>query len=109
MEKAVRSKDEIKGFLKAMYGGRTENGELGLDVKKGVALDKLSRLQRSRLLSEEVSLFACSSYLIALYTPANIDTRNSTTTETNSPEMGSTAHVCFHPFLRQTDQLIEMK
>ena len=67
VEKIVRTKDEIKGFLKAMYGGRTEIGELGLDVKKGVALDKLSRLQRTRLLSEEVSLLACSIYLIDLF------------------------------------------
>lgn len=55
MEKAIRSKDEIRQFLLALYGGRTEAGEFGFDAHKGVLLDKIGQLKPSRLLSEEVS------------------------------------------------------
>lgn len=55
VEKVVRSKDEIRQFLLALYGGRTEAGESGFDAYKGVLLDKLGELKLSRLLSEEVS------------------------------------------------------
>jgi hypothetical protein len=56
LEKVIRSKGEIKQFLSALYGGRTEKGEFGFDAEKGVLLDKVSGLKPSRLLSEEVSL-----------------------------------------------------
>jgi hypothetical protein len=55
LEKVIRSKSEIKQFLSALYGGRTEKGEIGCDVEKGVLLDKIPALKPSRLLSEEVS------------------------------------------------------
>lgn len=55
VEQTVRSKDEIKGFLSAMYGGRTEKGEFGFDARHGVFLDKVRELRPSRLLSGEVS------------------------------------------------------
>lgn len=55
VEKAVRSKTEIRQFLTALYGGKTEKGEFGFDVKKGILIDKLPGLRPSRLLSEEVS------------------------------------------------------
>ncbi|KAF3384994.1 Bifunctional epoxide hydrolase 2 [Penicillium rolfsii] len=53
LEKEIRSKSDIKQFLSALYGGRTEKGEVGCDVNKGVLLDKLPALKPSRLLSEE--------------------------------------------------------
>ncbi|KAJ5405027.1 hypothetical protein N7465_006311 [Penicillium sp. CMV-2018d] len=53
VEKATRSKDEIRQFLLALYGGRTEAGEFGFDAHKGVLLDKIGQLKPSRLLSEE--------------------------------------------------------
>ncbi|OQD62143.1 hypothetical protein PENPOL_c013G06736 [Penicillium polonicum] len=53
VEKAIRSKDEIRQFLLALYGGRTEAGEFGFDAHKGVLLDKIGQLKPSRLLSEE--------------------------------------------------------
>lgn len=60
LEKVIRSKSEIKQFLSALYGGRTAEGEIGIDAEKGVFLDKLPRLKPSRLLSEEVrSLLGC--------------------------------------------------
>ena len=56
LEKVLRSKDEIKQFLCALYGGRTEDGQGGFDAEKGVLLDRVPKLKRSRLLSEEVSV-----------------------------------------------------
>ncbi|OQE22697.1 hypothetical protein PENFLA_c012G06001 [Penicillium flavigenum] len=53
VEKVIRSKDEIRQFLLALYGGRTEAGEFGFDANKGVLLDKIGQLKPSRLLSEE--------------------------------------------------------
>lgn len=53
LEKVIRSKDEIKQFLSALYGGRTPQGEFGFDAEQGVLLDRVPRLKRSRLLSEE--------------------------------------------------------
>ncbi|KGO67720.1 hypothetical protein PITC_000580 [Penicillium italicum] len=53
LEKVIRSKDDIRQFLLALYGGRTEAGELGIDTTKGVLLDKFGGLKLSRLLSEE--------------------------------------------------------
>jgi pimeloyl-ACP methyl ester carboxylesterase len=55
VEKVIRSKEEIRQFLLALYGGRTEAGEFGFDANKGVLLDKIGQLKPSRLLSEEVS------------------------------------------------------
>lgn len=54
LEKVIRSKAEIRQFLLALYGGRTEAGESGFDANKGVLVDKLGGLKLSRLLSEEV-------------------------------------------------------
>lgn len=53
LEKVIRSKEEIKQLLSALYGGRTPQGEVGFDAEEGVLLDRVPRLKRSRLLSEE--------------------------------------------------------
>ena len=55
VERAIRSKDEIRQFLIAIYGGRTQAGEVAFDANKGVLLDKIGHLKPSKLLSEEVS------------------------------------------------------
>lgn len=60
LEKVFRSKADIRQFLRALYGGRTEKGEFGFVAEKGILLDKVMQLKSSRLLSEEVSLyFSC--------------------------------------------------
>ena len=51
----LRSKEEMKLFLSTLYGGRTPDGEIAFDVHDGVLVDKMARVQPSRLLSEEVS------------------------------------------------------
>ncbi|PGH23755.1 hypothetical protein AJ80_02185 [Polytolypa hystricis UAMH7299] len=53
LEKLIQSDKDIEQFLLALYGGRTGAGEDSFDVLKGVLLDKLGDLKRSRLLSEE--------------------------------------------------------
>ncbi|CAI7569189.1 unnamed protein product [Penicillium bialowiezense] len=53
VEKFIRSKSEIRQFLLALYGGRTEAGEVGFDAHKGVLADKIGGLKPSRLLTEE--------------------------------------------------------
>ncbi|KAJ6133910.1 hypothetical protein N7523_000232 [Penicillium sp. IBT 18751x] len=53
LEQVIRSKSEIRQFLSALYGGKTETREPGFDAEKGVLLDKLPHLKPSRLLSEE--------------------------------------------------------
>ncbi|KAL5360116.1 epoxide hydrolase [Aspergillus floccosus] len=49
----LRSKEEMKLFLSTLYGGRTPDGEIAFDVHDGVLVDKMARVQPSRLLSEE--------------------------------------------------------
>ncbi|KAJ5256945.1 hypothetical protein N7478_013049 [Penicillium angulare] len=53
VEKVIKSKEEIKQFLLALYGGRTAEGKTGFVAEKGVLLDEVMKLQPSRLLSEE--------------------------------------------------------
>jgi hypothetical protein len=56
VEKVVKSKEDISGFLTALYGGRTTDGDVAFYAEEGVALDKLSQLRPSKLLSDEVRL-----------------------------------------------------
>lgn len=56
LEKVIQSKIEIRQFLLALYGGRTEGREPGFDAHKGVLMEKIAGLKPSRLLSEEVSM-----------------------------------------------------
>jgi pimeloyl-ACP methyl ester carboxylesterase len=55
LEERLRSKDEIKAFLNAMYGARTEEGEVAFQAEGRVDLDLLcsGRLGRTPLLSED--------------------------------------------------------
>jgi hypothetical protein len=54
VEERIKSKVEIRQFLNAAYGGKTEQGEEGFSVTEGVLFDKLPHLKRTKLLSEEV-------------------------------------------------------
>ncbi|RWQ94641.1 epoxide hydrolase [Paecilomyces variotii] len=53
VEKAVKTKEEIKQFLLALYGGRTEDGQWGFSTEKGILFDRLGRLGSSKLLEDE--------------------------------------------------------
>ena len=54
IEKHIQSKEEIKQFLNALYGGRGPNGEVGFIPEQGVLLENLPKLKPGRLLSEKV-------------------------------------------------------
>lgn len=53
LEKTLTTKEKLKQFLIAAYGGRTENGETGFDTSHGVYLDRLPDLKPSPLLDEK--------------------------------------------------------
>ncbi|KAL6717018.1 hypothetical protein ACLMJK_004932 [Lecanora helva] len=54
VEEHIKSKEEIKRFLNALYGGKGPNGEQGFEVTKGVLFENLDKLRPTRLMSEEV-------------------------------------------------------
>lgn len=70
VEKVVTSKQDIRQFLLAMFGGRTTDGEPGVDVMSGVLLDKLSDVQMTPLMSEEVGIL---SFYYFNFLPAQIN------------------------------------
>jgi len=53
IEAAVQSKAEIRRFLNNMYGARTPDKEVAFDAERGVDLDKMARLGRDQLLTDE--------------------------------------------------------
>lgn len=93
LEKVIRSKGEIRQFLSALYGGKTEKREHGFDAEKGVLLDKLPHLKPSRLLSEEVSHLLYPSYTGTIEQFKITIFRSWITIPPNLRAMASTAHV----------------
>ncbi|KAA8648145.1 hypothetical protein EYZ11_002689 [Aspergillus tanneri] len=53
LEAPTRTKEGIKKFLSALYGGRTAEREVAWDAELGILLDKMERILPSKLLSEE--------------------------------------------------------
>jgi hypothetical protein len=49
----IKTKDDIRQFLVAMFGGQTPDGKFGVDVTKGLLLDVLPDVKPSPLLSQE--------------------------------------------------------
>lgn len=66
MEDAIRTEGDMKKFLSALYGGRTDDGQVGFYVEEGVILQNLLRLRPSKLLSEEVSIIPFRVVLVVL-------------------------------------------
>jgi hypothetical protein len=54
LERAFRSKDEIRSFLVAMFAGRDDKGNLAWDAYCGLIRDRVETLTPSRLLTERV-------------------------------------------------------
>ena len=61
VEKRVKSKDQIRSALNAMYGGRGPNGEFGFSIKNGFIFENLPKIGPSPLLTSDVwvSLHIC--------------------------------------------------
>ena len=57
VEEKLRTKEELRMFLNALYGGRGPNGEFGFDPKTGIIFENLPKLKPSPLLSSEVLLY----------------------------------------------------
>ena len=58
----MQSKEEIKGFLNGMFGGRGPKGEIAWEAERGVLLENLPRLARTKLLSEAELEYYASEY-----------------------------------------------
>ena len=52
VEDKVKTKDEIRYFLNGLYGGTSPYKERAVDVRQGINLDVLPRLQPTKLLDE---------------------------------------------------------
>lgn len=57
LEDAVKSEEDIKQFLSAMYGGKTKDRKHGFDASHGILLENMPHLQPSRLLDEKVIIY----------------------------------------------------
>lgn len=57
IEKVITSRDELRQFLNALYGGRGPNGELGFTARQGLLVENLPKLGPSRLISEKVRCY----------------------------------------------------
>ena len=55
IESSIRTREEIKSFLNAIYGGQTAQGEQAMMAEKGVLIEKLPKLEPSKLVSDKVS------------------------------------------------------
>ena len=62
VEKHIQSKDDIRQFLNALYGGKGPNGELGFEVEKGLVFENLPKLGRTRLLDERTLDYYAEQY-----------------------------------------------
>jgi soluble epoxide hydrolase / lipid-phosphate phosphatase len=56
VEKKIQSRDDIRQFLKGMYGGRGPNREVIFDPQKGILFENLHKVGNTRLLSEKVCI-----------------------------------------------------
>jgi soluble epoxide hydrolase/lipid-phosphate phosphatase len=54
VEAKIKTKEQIKEFLNALYGGSGPNGEVGFNVTDGVLLQNLPILGPTPLLSAQV-------------------------------------------------------
>lgn len=54
VEKAIKTRDDIRAFLNGLFGGKGPNGEVAFVAEKGVHLDVLKKLRKTRLFTAEV-------------------------------------------------------
>jgi len=63
VEKHVESRDEIRQFLKGMFGGRGPNGEVLFSPIKGILFENLHKIEGSGALSSEMLEFYTDEFL----------------------------------------------
>ena len=54
VEEHIKTPEDIKQFLNALYGGKGEKGEVGFSVTVGPIWENLGKLRRTRLVGKEV-------------------------------------------------------
>jgi soluble epoxide hydrolase/lipid-phosphate phosphatase len=71
--KEIIGEEKIRGFLNAMYGGRTKEKEVGFGVEHGVYLDRLGRIGKTPLLSKEELDFYVERFAVnGMQGPTNV-------------------------------------
>jgi hypothetical protein len=54
IERKLTTKDDIRNFINSLYGGTTPEGQPGFALAKGIDFDRVSKVRKSPLLSNEV-------------------------------------------------------
>ena len=54
VEQHIQTKEDIKQFLNALYGGKGPDGKTGFAVAKGVTFENLDKLCKTPLLDDEM-------------------------------------------------------
>ncbi|KAL8876218.1 MAG: hypothetical protein Q9198_005548 [Flavoplaca austrocitrina] len=62
LEEAIQSTEQIRQLLNGLYGGVTDDGLPGFDVKSGVYLDRLPQLKQTKLMSQRMLDFYADQY-----------------------------------------------
>lgn len=62
VEEHIQTKDEIKQFLNACYGGRGPNGESGFEMTSGTNFENLDKLGKTKLLNAETLEYYAEQY-----------------------------------------------
>ncbi|KAL9085435.1 MAG: hypothetical protein Q9165_007585 [Trypethelium subeluteriae] len=55
VERKVRTRDQIRAFLNAMYGGRSRTGEVAFDPLEGLDFEVMERVEKTKLVGDDVS------------------------------------------------------
>ncbi|KAL9066729.1 MAG: hypothetical protein Q9157_007055 [Trypethelium eluteriae] len=71
LERRLTTKGEIRGFLNAMYGGRSQTGEVAFDPFKGVDFEVLERVEKTKLVGDDREVDA--SHWALWQTPAEVN------------------------------------
>ncbi|KAF4121315.1 alpha/beta hydrolase fold [Geosmithia morbida] len=64
LEEELRTPERIGQFLNALYGGRTDDGQMGFSTDEGAILDMLPKLNQSPLVSREELDFIVGRYVL---------------------------------------------
>ena len=55
VENTLKTRAQIREFLNALYGGKSKTGDVAFDPFKGVNFEALSKVEKSKLVSDNVS------------------------------------------------------
>jgi hypothetical protein len=65
VEQKLTTKDDIRNFINTMYMGRTQDGQSGFSLSTGLNFDRVSKMGKSPLLSNEVKGYPLVSFVAA--------------------------------------------